>query len=319
MADREKIESNRIQRNISQKSIQWREKRRKRSMQLGFLCGIFTILVVVLTGYIVKNCVSDKKSFRKQGIEAFNSGNYEKAIDLFIASMNEQQWFTQAMDADTDLYLAATYIRAGRFKDASDIYIKYVGKGVPGSSISEADIDSFLNLSHALEETKTGTFKETTIQGLQDEYDRGNMSMALYLGAYYQKNADYENMIKCFQDYSNKFGMNTYIAMQLSSYYIKIGDLENAITVINKGLSAGDDIFRDRVMFNSIVLSEQKLDYESALEKAAELIEAYPNNETYQKEYDFLYSRINKNTEPVHNLKDEDKDENEDEEEKDQD
>ena len=53
-------------------------------------------------------------------------------------------------------------------------------------------------------------------------------------------------------------------------------------------------------MYNSIVLSEQKLDYETALEKATELIEEYPNNETYQKEYDFLYSRINVNTEPVH-------------------
>ncbi|MBR6404190.1 MAG: hypothetical protein IKS48_12455 [Eubacterium sp.] len=278
-------------------------------MKLGFLCGLFTILVVVGTGYIVKNCISDKKAFRNQGIEAFNAGRYDEAVELFNASMDEQQWFTQAMDADTDLYLAATYIRSGRYKDASNIYIKYVGSGVPGSSISEADIDSFQNLAKALEETKSGNFKETTLPGLQAEYDRGNMSIALYLGAYYQKNADYENMIKCFEDYSNKFGMNTYIAMQLSSYYIEKGDMDSAMIVINQGLSAKDDIFKDRVMFNSVVLAEQNLDYDAALEKAAELIEAYPNNETYQKEYDFLYSRINKNTEPVHKEKDKDKEE----------
>ena len=77
-----------------------------------------------------------------------------------------------------------------------------------------------------------------------------------------------------------------------------------SITIINKGLSAGDDLYKDRVMYNSIVLSEKKLVYETALDKATELIEEYPNNETYQKEYDFLYSRINVNADPVYKKKD---------------
>lgn len=300
MSDRSTVEQNRIEREVKETNAKGRRVRQKRNLKLSIICFFVSVAVILGTGYVVMNCISDKKELREQGIEAFNSGKYEEAITYFQDSINQQQWFSEKMDADTDLYLAAAYIRTGEYTAAGDIYKKYLYSGSDKTSIGNVELDTLNNLAQALEYTKSGDMNEASIATLKSEYDRGNKSMAIYLGACYQQLGDYENMVKYFDEYSLEYGMNTYIAMQLSSYYIDKGNLETAITIINKGLSAGDDLYMDRVMYNSIVLSEQKLDYETALEKATELIEEYPNNETYQKEYDFLYSRINVNTEPVH-------------------
>ena len=304
MAEREVIEQNRIEREVKESNARGRENRKKRNLKLTIICSILTVLVLLGTGFFAKNCISDKKDLRDQGIEAFNSGNYEEAIKLFQDSINQQQWFSEKMDADTDLYLAASYIRIGEYISAGDIYKKYLYAGDGKTSIGSADLDTLNNLAQALEYTRSGDVNESSIANIKSEYDRGNKSMAIYLGACYQQMGDYDNMVKYFNEYADEYGMNTYISMQLSSYYIDKDDLETAITIINKGLSAGDDLYKDRVMYNSIVLSEKKLDYETALEKATDLVEEYPNNETYQKEYDFLYSRINVNADPVYKKKD---------------
>ena len=56
----------------------------------------------------------------------------------------------------------------------------------------------------------------------------------------------------------------------------------------------------DKVQFNDCIVSEKQKDFEGALGKVQSLVEKYPNDETYKREYDFLNSRININPEPVH-------------------
>ncbi len=277
---RDKVEEKRIKKSIQDRKEREKQIKKKRNLRLALLCSFFSIIVILGASFIIIHSISDKEELRDNGIAAFNEGKYDEAISDFTASLEQDQWFSDKMDDDTRLYLAAAYMR-------TDSY------------------DEMISLANALNDTKTGNISENNYNKLIDEYNRGNKSIALYLGSYYEQKQDYENMETYYKDYISNFGVNTYIAYQLSTYYLAKDDLDSAIDMVNKGLESYEDLYKDMVLYNDIVISERQHDYETALSKAEKLINDYPNNETYKKEYDFLYSRVNINTEPVHTEGDE--------------
>ena len=295
---RDIIEEKRVRKNVRAKKRRDQEIKRKRNLKLAIFCSIFSIIVILGAAYIIVHCISNKESLRDAGIAAFNEGGYTEAISDFESSIAEKQWFSKKMDQDTRLYLAACYMRIDDYEKALEIY-KNVRDNSP-SVISKDELERHMNLATALNEVKGGNVNELYINSLKDEYDRGNTSVALYLGTCYEIQGDYENMVKYYDIYSDAYGINTYIAYQESSYYLSQNDNETAQSIVNKGMNASDDLYMDLVLYNDIVLTERQLDYSGALEKATALIEKYPNNETYKKEYDFLYSRVNIDPNPVH-------------------
>ncbi len=301
MSKKEKniIEDNNIS-GVSGSSGKRRENsRHQRNVHLAVMCAIFSIIVILGTAYIVLHSISDKEKLREAGIAAFKAGSYNEAITDFNESLSRKEWFTEKMDIDTKLYLAASYMRCGEYLSAYNIYNEFIISKNP-TSLSKESLQKMSDLAFALDSIKSGDISEVSVEKLKSELERGNTSVYLFLGLCYQQMEQYDEMLSSFNSYIDTYGINTYIAYQMSSYYLGKGDLDNAVTYINKGLSCGDDLYKDKVLFNDIVVSETKLDYANALTKATTLINEYPENETYQKEYDFLYSRINMNDEPVH-------------------
>ena len=300
---RDKVEEKRIKKSIQDRKEREKQIKKKRNLRLALLCSFFSIIVILGAAFIIIHSISDKEELRDNGIAAFNEGKYDEAISDFTASLEQDQWFSNKMDDDTRLYLAAAYMRTDSYEEASLVYQKLKERNF--SSISNDTLDEMISLANALNDTKTGNISENNYNKLIDEYNRGNKSIALYLGSYYEQKQDYENMETYYKDYISNFGVNTYIAYQLSTYYLAKDDLDSAIDMVNKGLESYEDLYKDMVLYNDIVISERQHDYETALSKAEKLINNYPNNETYKKEYDFLYSRVNINTEPVHTEGDE--------------
>ncbi len=299
MSKKDIIEDN----NISVKSGSVRKSsgnsRHQRNVHLAVFCAVFTIIMILGTAFIIVHSISDKEKLREKGIEAFKGGSYNEAVNDFKASLELKQWFSERMDNDTNLYLAAAYMRSGEYQSAYNIYNELILDN-KATALSKDALNQLAELAAALDNIKNGDISEDTVNKLNTELERGNKSTYLFLGLCYQKMEKYDEMIDAFNNYSDNYGINTYISYQMSSYYLNIGDVDNAVTMINKGMTCGDDLYKDKVMFNDIVVSEIKLDYSTALDKASKLIKEYPENETYQKEYDFLYSRINMNEEPVH-------------------
>ena len=293
------FDENRIGSDVKANKEMQRKARKNRNLKLAILCAVFSIIVILGTAYIVVHSISDKEKLREQGIAAFKSGNYNEAINLFKESFDRQQWFSEKMDADTEMYLAASYMRSGDYSAAYDIYLKYASKATNPTSLSKDKINDYVALSNALASMQDGAIYDSTIDNLEKELETGNKSADLFLGICYQNQGDYDKMLKAFNAYTDEYGMNSYVAYQLSSYYIEKGDFEKAAAMVNTGKTTKDMLYMDKIMFNDIVISEADYDYESALSKAEALIKEYPENETYQKEYDFLYSRINMDTEPV--------------------
>lgn len=295
---RDIIEEKRVRKNVRAKNRRDQEIKRKRNLKLAVFCTIFSIIVILGAAYIIVHCISNKENLRDAGIAAFNEGGYTEAISDFEASLAEQQWFSSKMDQDTRLYLAACYMRIDDYEKANEIY-KEVRDNKP-TVMKKDELDKHMNLAIALNEVKSGSVNEIYINSLKEEYDKGNTSVSLYLGTCYEILGDYENMIKYYDIYTDAYGMNTYIAYQESSYYLSQNDNETAQSIVNMGINATDDLYIDLVLYNDIILTERQLDYAGALKKATALIEKYPNNETYKREYDFLNSRVNIDPNPVH-------------------
>ena len=295
---RDIIEEKRVRKNVRAKNRRDQEIKRKRNLKLAVFCTIFSIIVILGAAYIIVHCISNKENLRDAGIAAFNEGGYTEAISDFESSLAEQQWFSSKMDQDTRLYLAACYMRIDDYEKANEIY-KEVRDNKP-TVMKKDELDKHMNLAIALNEVKSGSVNEIYINSLKEEYDKGNTSVSLYLGTCYEILGDYENMIKYYDIYTDAYGMNTYIAYQESSYYLSQNDNETAQSIVNMGINATDDLYIDLVLYNDIILTERQLDYAGALEKATALIEKYPNNETYKREYDFLNSRVNIDPNPVH-------------------
>ena len=307
MPDRETIENRRLQRELRAKRARAREARRRRNIRVFFLCTIFSIVVIISSIVVIAHSISDKKEHRDKGIKAFNESSYEEALKEFNISINTEQWFSSKMDYDTELYIAACYMRQGEYAEASKQYKKLTDEY--SSSKTSLDRDTIMGmmfLADALEQANTGDISDATISQLKKEYEAGNVSMSIFLGTSYQQMGNYEEMVNYYTVYADKFGINTYIAYQLSAYYLDIGDNETATDYVNKGMNAEDDLYLDMLQFNDIIITEKNHDYVGALNKARALTEAYPDNETYKREYDFLDSRVNIDTTPVHTESDAD-------------
>ena len=307
MPDRETIENRRLQRELRAKRARAREARRRRNIRVFFLCTIFSIVVIISSIVVIAHSISDKKEHRDKGIKAFNESSYEEALKEFNISINTEQWFSSKMDYDTKLYIAACYMRQGEYAEASKQYKKLTDEY--SSSKTSLDRDTIMGmmfLADALEQANTGDISDATISQLKKEYEAGNVSMSIFLGTSYQQMGNYEEMVNYYTIYADKFGINTYIAYQLSAYYLDIGDTETATDYVNKGMNAEDDLYLDMLQFNDIIITEKNHDYVGALNKARALTEAYPDNETYKREYDFLDSRVNIDTTPVHTESDAD-------------
>lgn len=298
MADRETIEKNRIKNSIRENKDKNRKLHRKRSIKLAVFCTLFSIIVIIGTAFMVVHLRSDKEALREAGIAAFEEGSYNEAINDFEESLNQKQWFTQRMDEDTTLYLAACYMRTDDYQNALSKYTAL--KAMKSKVVSSTELEFYIDLANALINAKDCDASEKDINTLKAEYDRGNVSVSLFLGGCYQRLGKYDEMVEYYNKYVETYGYNTYVAYQLSSYYLSIDELENAISVINKGLESADDLYLDKLYYNSVIICEKQLDYESAFTKISNLVEKYPNDEIFKREYDFLDSRVNINPVPVH-------------------
>ena len=301
MPDRETIEENRILRKQKEKKEERKKERRKRYLKLGIICAVYSIVLLLGSAYVVLHLISDKKSLRQSGIDAYNNGFYVEAEKYFTDSINCNQWFSDEMDDDSRLYLASCYMRTHEYSKARDIYVALYDSRY----VDQDYLDYGNSLSVALENTEDGNVDESTISTLEDEQKNGNMSVTLYLGTCYQLKGRYDDMIASYNKYIEEYGINSYIAYQLSSYYLDIDENETALYYINQGFNCKDDLYLDLIRYNDVVYSEKYLDYGKAFEKISSLCDDYPGNETFTEEYNFLYSRVNVDTVPVH-TKDED-------------
>ncbi|MBQ8949966.1 MAG: tetratricopeptide repeat protein [Eubacterium sp.] len=284
--------------------VQKRKKKRKMSKakrrrlrQLAVMMTFVTAAVLVLSLIIVINCISDKEDIRDKAIVEYNNGNYEQAIKLFNDSLDEYQWFSRNMDLDTRLYIADSYMELRQYDKARDIYKEL--REETSFYLDKDYLDTMIPLANALYSFTNEKDYAKALPDLEKAVEAGHDKLNMYIGVCYLELGNSDKMMECFNKYIDKYGLNTFIAYELSAYYLSINDLTSAESYIERGMNCEDDDYKYLLKYNRAVLLEINKDYQSAYDIVSQLRADYPDNEDIEKEYDFLYTRVNIDKEPV--------------------
>ena len=122
--------------------------------------------------------------------------------------------------------------------------------------------------------------------------DKGSTEATLILGMVYMAQGDTSNARSFYQQYIDADGDDPakgYNGLALCD--ISDGDYDSALQNISQGLGdATSDEMRD-LLFNEIVVYEKKLDFATALTKAQEYVDMFPEDSAAKKELAFLKTR----------------------------
>lgn len=264
---------------------------------------IMYVVVTILFGSILAvlwaKSSSDKEKLRNEGIESFSGGDYKTAASLFEKSLEEKQWFSAKMDLDTKMYLGACYLRMNRYSDAVECYRQINEKN--NGSIDEKLLISLTETAESMNEMEKYKGKKADDNMIEQMKNlaRTQPYMYLCLASVYNERKETKEAREALENYIKVRPVNSYVAYELSTAMINEKKYAEAKDMLEQGLKASDNNYKDLLNYNRIALLEADGDLDGAFQLATELKEQYPKCEAIQKEYDFLYTRININTTPV--------------------
>lgn len=137
-------------------------------------------------------------------------------------------------------------------------------------------------------------FEEMTQSGDAAEGYRG-------LGMTYYEMEDYENALESFRQAAENGAKQTIqmynlmgiCAMQTEDYKSALDYIQSGLALMSTsdGADKADEDLVQEMKYNEIICYEKQADWENAKEKVTEYLEAYPDDETVQKEAEFLETR----------------------------
>lgn len=119
----------------------------------------------------------------------------------------------------------------------------------------------------------------------------GNTEALLLLGKVYLASNDISNARSMYRDYVSSEGASAAGYNGLALCDIAEGNYADALTNINNGFSSADTEEMQDLLYNEIVIYEKQLDFSTALQKAREYLEIFPEDEEMTREMKFLESR----------------------------
>ena len=277
-------------------------KKKKRIGILIAFCLIVTVIVAAVVYYVYRQCHSDKEKYRQAGITAMQSGSYGVAVNDFDLSLNEKQWFCEDMDLDTKMYKSACLIRLERYEEAENLLQALMKESSP--ALNNSLILSMIDMAHANSLVTRVTDEDAappidyTIQQLEEAASKDS-GLYLYLASAYNRRNEYGKERDALNEYLKDHPMNTYVAYELSTSYLNERNISEAERIIEQGLAAEDNVYKDLLQYNRVICLEYSGDYNGAFGLVEKLHEQYPDNEDMLREYTFLDSRVHPDDTPV--------------------
>ena len=140
-------------------------------------------------------------------------------------------------------------------------------------------------------------FQEMTENGASDDAAEGYRG----LGMTYYEMEDYENALEAFRNAADSgaeqtiqmYNLMGICAMQTEDYESALDYIQTGLALTNTSDGAGkaDAELVQEMKYNEIICYEQQADWENAKQKVTEYLKDYPDDETVQKEAEFLETR----------------------------
>ncbi|MCM1171103.1 MAG: tetratricopeptide repeat protein [Clostridium sp.] len=277
---------------------QRRKKQLERRSQI-IVRTTFAVVIALMLGISIPHLFTKKYSYRDKGVACYHNASYAQAIEYFDDALSCKQWFSKEADIDILMYKADCHIRLNQFHDAYDAYGRIL-TDYNDRYYNRDSIKFLQNLSLCLESYANGNYGSNAAVFAQ-AVDKGYTEMSLYAANCYEKNGDYENMIQYYDIYTSIYGTSGKIAYKYAAYYMQIEDYNKALSYIEAHLDISDE-YTDDLLYLRIMSYSKLQNYEKAFSLAEEYIGKYPNDAAGRELYDFLYTRVNVDTEVVHDI-----------------
>lgn len=229
------------------------------------------------------DCQSIAESYDMDADLYFLTGKVALAMDSYEeASANFEQAYGEDATYDMALRIYGVYLD----KDMEADGTRYLEAALASEAKNAQDHCDRGRVYYYMDDY------ENALSELTQAADGGNTEALLLQGMVYMAQKDTTSARQQFQAYvlKEEKGAKGYNGLALCD--IEDGDYDSALANITTGLSSADDETLQSLLFNEMVVYEKKLDFTTALQKAEEYLEMYPDDKTAKKERAFLRSRV---------------------------
>lgn len=229
------------------------------------------------------DCQTLGEDFSMDASSYFLTGKVALAMDSYEEAASN---FKQAYGEDSTYDMAIQIYEAYLDKDMEADGTRYLEAALASEAKNAQDHCDRGRVYYYMDDY------ENALSELTQAADGGNTEALLLQGMVYMAQKDTTSARQQFQAYvlKEEKGAKGYNGLALCD--IEDGDYDSALANITTGLSSADDETLQSLLFNEMVVYEKKLDFTTALQKAEEYLEMYPDDKTAKKERAFLRSRV---------------------------
>lgn len=258
-------------------SSKWKRKRNQRRIQ--YILALFFIILCVFSIF-AWNDYRKESEYRMEGIGYFQQKEYDKAQKVLEEALEYHNVFGWNLSQDIRYYLAESYFQQEQYKKALEVY-----REIEKYEKSSSYVLCYEGACYArLEKTEEAEelFEKAIALGNDEGYH--------YLSKMYYDLGEYEKAIsyeKKFMEVREPNGSSYHI---LAKSYSKAKKFKEAIRAIEKGIQL-DDQQKQALLFEEIIIYEEKRDFATAYEKCLNYVSEYPEDEQAKQELEFLETR----------------------------
>jgi tetratricopeptide (TPR) repeat protein len=122
--------------------------------------------------------------------------------------------------------------------------------------------------------------------------DEDGDEAVLYLGKTHEVLGDYNYAISVYNTYlSGSNGQSPAILNQLGLCKMELKDYQGALEAFQEAMNIEDNGMMQTLKMNEIVAYEKLMEYQKATALLESYLKSYPDDETAQREYEFLKTR----------------------------
>lgn len=252
----------------------------------------------------------------KKDLLAYRATAYVKARS-YEEAMADCQTLAQEYDMDADLYFLTgktalaldsyeeaaanfqkAYGEAPTYDTAIRIYEVYCDKDMEadGTGYLEAALDSKpKDAQDYCDRGRVYYYMDdyaNARDSLIEASNQGNTQALLLLGMVYMAQKDIPNARAMYMDYVTREEKAARGYNGLALCDIEEGNFDSALSNIATGVLIANTEEMQSLLFNEIVVYEKKLDFSTAMQKAKEYLEMFPEDRNAKRELAFLKTRV---------------------------
>ena len=231
----------------------------------------------------LEDCQTLAENYKMDADLYFLTGETALAMDSYEeASANFEQAYGEDATYDRAIQIYGAYLNRDMEADGT----RYLEAALSGTAKNAEDHCDRGRVYYYMDDY------ENAESELKQAIDGDNTEALVLLGMVYMDKGDSANAKAMFQQYVSQAENGAKGFNGLALCDIEDGDYDSALSDIESGIHVAGAEDMQSLLFNEIVVYEKKLDFQTALQKAQEYLELYPEDKTVKKELAFLKTRV---------------------------